>query len=108
MSEELMECPHCGGAARFAKTKETYGHGSFGESHFVECEACGCRSKSVSDYGQSTDRCKELAAAAWNRRVAPVVELPEAEWFGNDDAGGFAYDPDAIMAALNSAGIKTE
>lgn len=71
----LSACPYCGGAARLAKTSETYGHGSFGESHHVECAACGCRTKSESDYGQSTERCKERAAESWNRRVGTPLTI---------------------------------
>lgn len=66
----------------------------------------------VREYDNGDGYESETLSIAWEgwkaSRASTSVQLPEQEWFGNDDAGGFAYDPDAVIAALSSAGIKIE
>jgi len=46
------------------------------------------------------------AWAAWQAsRARIVIELPDEEWIGNDDFGGFGLDPEKCRRAIEAAGV---
>ncbi|WP_057380212.1 hypothetical protein [Pseudomonas aeruginosa] len=52
-------------------------------------------------------RCTDECWQAWQAsRAALKVELPELEWFGDDDTGEFGLVEDEVREALQQAGIE--
>ena len=53
-----------------------------------------------------------VVATAWKAwqasRAALKVELPELEWFGDDDTGEFGLVEDEVREALQQAGIEVK
>lgn len=85
MTDELKNCPFCGGAAELKHTPGSYGYypGSWG----VVCSRCNIQTKSFVDetweqgkgHRSVSAEAKALAAAAWNRRNAHPSPIPAAE-----------------------------
>ena len=75
MTEEMKNCPFCGGSARTQVDIASMGNGSDRIDFSIVCEKCGTR-KVVNLYvrGCSTfadvERAIEHATCVWNRRVS--------------------------------------
>ena len=57
--DELKPCPFCGGKAKWRYSKPC---------GWIQCKKCGATSVPVADSYEEADG-KEVAIAAWNRRV---------------------------------------
>ncbi len=100
MEKELKPCPFCGAEARLDQrvTQSLWNSNDAVFSH-VACDECDISGQDFCDDPEG-----EEAIDWWNRRAAPVIEMPDK--FSPDDCGEWAYWEGPLHAAVEAAGVK--
>jgi Lar family restriction alleviation protein len=77
MIDQLNPCPFCGGSAGFKTASSLFGNELAHSGYFIECDGCGCRSKTVDYWGNQGGDSLNTLTTHWNRRALPAFMRSE-------------------------------